>query len=81
MENVYSSRGGAWTPAGTWVALLSGDSFSPDDTASLLVPCALSEESDEGVVLPAGQRSQLGSNRFCCSHFSGALLTPSGDMK
>lgn len=41
-----------WRRVGTWVALLSEEFFSPEDRLSLLALCALSEVSDEGVVLP-----------------------------
>lgn len=42
----------------TWVALLSVESFSPEDTPSLLALGALSEVSDEGGVLPGECRTR-----------------------
>lgn len=46
------------------MALLSEEVFSPEDRPSLLALCALSEVSDEGVLLPADRPTRSGSSRL-----------------
>ena len=41
------------------MALLSEESFSPEDRLSLLALCALSEVSDEGMVLPEDLKTAM----------------------
>lgn len=59
---------------GTWVALLSEELLSPEDRLSLLALGALSEVSDEGVLLPGDgehdgtstQRDNKGAATWVC---------------
>lgn len=46
------------------MALLSEEFFSPEDRPSLLALCALSEVSDEGVLLPADTTTFSGSGHL-----------------
>lgn len=46
------------------MALLSEEFFSPEDRPSLLALCALSEVSDEGVLLPTHIQTFSGSSRL-----------------